>query len=338
VSIAIENYLAPSYFVSYSRKQQDKALAFRDLLAGNARSVWLDQDDIALGDPWLDEIRKGIDAADELVLLLSEDSIASPIVEKEVRHAQAAGKLVRPILIAKTSIPVPDYLQHIHHIDISEVDDLVDARRRLAAYFGDTEGDPASDAVLKLRACRRIWPCFTSEFASPAGRIAAHGHATRLDRLRSNHSEASALQLNAGLMHCAAGQWDKGIALLRGYAHAANNFPGWFFLALHLLRREPARNAPVACVKEALEAVEAALQFGPNALAFLTAAVIETGGANLGDVNLERRMAAFDDAHRSGADPRGEYFRALWCLKPSFSVLREHDRRLRALIGEMSHD
>lgn len=334
MSIAIEDCLTPSYFVSYSRKQQDSAFALKALLAGNGQSVWLDQNEIALGDTWRDEIRKGIDAADELVLLVSQDSIDSPIVEEEVRYAQAAGKAVRPIRLAP--VLLPPYLRDVHCLDIAEVGGLDGVRRHLGKSSGQPEDRSAPDALLKLHACRGIWPRFTSEFASPAGRIAAQGHAARLDRFRSHHAETSVLQLNAGLMYCAAGQWDKGIALLRGYAHAANNLAGWFFLAQHLLRREPARNAPLACVKEALEAVTTALQFGPNALCLLTAAILETGGANCGEANLKRRMTAFGEAQRTSTDPPGEYLRTLWCLKPSFSVLGDHDRRLLALIREIA--
>ena len=322
MSIGIEQGLAPGYFVSYSRHQEDIALLLKGLLAESARSVWYDRDGIAVGETWRDEIRRGIAGADELVLLLSKDSIASEMVAEEIALARAAGKLVRPIAIAPISGDLPPHLRDIHHVDLSDIVGRPDLLRlRLSELFGEKADDDSPEALLKLRACRRISPRFSLDFTSAEGRIAAQGHAAQLERLRSGYAQSSTIQLNAGLMHCAAGQWETGLALLRSYARAANNLAGWYFLALHLLRCEPARNAPLARVREALEAIGAALQFGANPLAILTAAILETGGANLGARNLERRMEAFAAALSPQLDPPGEYVRALWCLKPSLAEL-----------------
>jgi hypothetical protein len=336
VLLSIEGCLAPSYFISYSRVQKQTAALIRTILAGGERTIWFDRDAIAPGDDWQEEIRKGIAAADEVILLLSDDSIASEPVAKELCLAREARKPIRPFVVAPLTVPPPRDLAELHYEDLSgDVDAPDRLRTRLAFHLGEAGDAALTDAALKLRACRRIWPAFAAEFASQAGLVLAQGHAARLERLRGDYHAASAIQLNAGVMHCAAGDWEAGLALLRAYARAANNFAGWYFLALHLPRRAPIRGVPLRVVEEASDAIGRATRLGDHPLALLTAAILETGGRNMGAANLRSRMSDFAASLPANADPPAEYLRAYWCLKPSFQVLAPHDQPVRDLIKEM---
>jgi hypothetical protein len=339
VSVAIKDYLAPGYFVSYSRRQQGVAFLLRTLLSNEARSIWFDTDNIVVGDTWFEEIRKGVGIADELILFLSDDSIASKIVESEVKLAQAGGKAVRPIAVAEITSPLPEHLRDIHYLSVFDViDDEPRLRRRLVLHFGEPAAGSGPDALLKLHACRRIWPCFSEDLVTSKGRCLAQAYASQFDRLCSSYAADSVIRLNAGLALCMVGRWTEGVLHLRHYAHAANNLPGWLFLAMHLLQRESVRNVPLARVKEALDAIRAALQFGQNPLALLTAAILESGGENLGHRHLDRRMHDFAAAAAAPLETASEYVRALWCLKPSFPCLFSYQQPIQTLIREIARD
>jgi len=336
VTIGIDDCLAPSYFVSYSRRQEAIARMLKEAIAEDARATWFDRDSILVGDAWFEEIRTGIAGADEVVLVLSEDSLASEAVAKEVELARAGGKLIRPIAVTPLSRERSLHISTIHFLDVSDALDDPDLLRvRLRAHFGAMDGDDREDVRLKLFATRSVWPPFTEALVSPAGRDDAQDYASRLVRLAEPYKPASPIRLNAGLAMCMAGQWREGVAQLTAYAEEANNFAGWYFLALHALRREPVASVSLDGIKLASRAIGKALRLGDNPLALLTAAVIETGGSNLGPVNLERRMAAMAAALGEEKDPPSEYLRAFWCLKPSLRVLGRYEEPVRNLVREL---
>jgi hypothetical protein len=306
------------------------------LLADSARAVWYDRDDIQAGDLWRDEIGRGIGAADELVLLLSDESLSSEFVAAEVRLALAGQKLVRPIAVAPLSQALPEHLRDIHYLDISGIADPDKLRILLGGYFGDAGADMPPDMAMRLRACRSIWPRFSADLVSERGRVRARDDAARFDRLAARYAEASTIWLNAGLVKCIAGDWEEGVTLLRSHARAANSFPGWYLLAIHLLRRDPVRSVSLACVREALEAISNALAIAPHPLAILAAAILETGGDNRGDRNCDQRIMSFLAAEFDTREAPAEYLRLFWCLKSSFSVLGRHEAPLQARIREIA--
>lgn len=76
-----------SCFISYSSKDQDFAeRLYTDLLAKGVR-CWLDKEDLKIGEKFRPRIDEAIRRHDKLLLVLSQNSVRSPWVEKEVETA-----------------------------------------------------------------------------------------------------------------------------------------------------------------------------------------------------------------------------------------------------------
>ncbi len=85
-------------FISYSRK--DKAFvesldaAFRKM----GRDPWVDWDDIRKGEDWWQSIKRGIEAADTFLFVVSPDSVASQVCRDEIEYATQCHKRFLPIV------------------------------------------------------------------------------------------------------------------------------------------------------------------------------------------------------------------------------------------------
>jgi WD40 repeat protein len=85
-------------FISYSRKDKDFVRRLHDALAAHNRDSWVDWEDIPRAADWLDEIYRGIDAADTFVYVISPDSLTSEVCNLEMAHARARNKRVIPLI------------------------------------------------------------------------------------------------------------------------------------------------------------------------------------------------------------------------------------------------
>ncbi len=86
-------------FISYSRKDIDFAQKIVDALAANNLDTWIDWKSIPKGEDWEQEIYRGIEEADAFLFLISADSVASQMCNKEIAHAVENGKRILPIVI-----------------------------------------------------------------------------------------------------------------------------------------------------------------------------------------------------------------------------------------------
>ena len=76
-----------SCFISYSSKNQDFAERLYNDLQGNNVRCWYAPEDLKIGDKFRIRIDESIRLYDKLLLILSEHSVRSPWVEKEVETA-----------------------------------------------------------------------------------------------------------------------------------------------------------------------------------------------------------------------------------------------------------
>ena len=88
-------------FISYSSKDESKAIEIRDYLVEKNLKCWMAPDSIPVGSNYQSEIPKGIENANILVLVLSENSQKSIWVPKEVSYALDQGKCILPFEISK---------------------------------------------------------------------------------------------------------------------------------------------------------------------------------------------------------------------------------------------
>ena len=85
-------------FISYSRLDKVFVGQLRDALVAQNQDVWIDWEDIPPSQGWWDEIKTGIAKANNFVVVLSANSMASPICQLEIEHARNLGKRIIPVL------------------------------------------------------------------------------------------------------------------------------------------------------------------------------------------------------------------------------------------------
>jgi WD40 repeat protein len=89
-------------FISYARKDIDFAQKIVTALAESKLDTWIDRKSIPKGEDWEQEIYRGIEEADAFLFLISPDSVASNMCNKEIAHAVKNGKRILPIVLRDT--------------------------------------------------------------------------------------------------------------------------------------------------------------------------------------------------------------------------------------------
>lgn len=85
-------------FISYSRKDKDFVRQLHDRLSAAQREAWVDWEGIPLTADWWEEIKRGIEAADSFLFIISPDSLTSRVCNQEIEHAVAHNKRLIPIV------------------------------------------------------------------------------------------------------------------------------------------------------------------------------------------------------------------------------------------------
>jgi len=100
-AVAVQPSDAPrKVFISYARQDRRFALRLTRGLRAKGVTVWIDTE-IQGGDDWLTKLNEGLQASDEVFLILSPRSKASQWVKREVLAAFNRGKHVTPVLYRK---------------------------------------------------------------------------------------------------------------------------------------------------------------------------------------------------------------------------------------------
>src|SRR5260370_14979494 len=114
-----------SCFISYSTKDQDFADRLHGDLQAKGVRCWFAPEDLKIGDKFRSRIDESIRVFDKLLLVLSENSIASPWVEDEVEAALERERwenrlVLFPIrlddAIMQTDVAWAAHLRHKRHI------------------------------------------------------------------------------------------------------------------------------------------------------------------------------------------------------------------------------
>jgi WD40 repeat protein len=85
-------HLALDVFVSYSRTDADFARQLNDGLQTQGKTTWFDQESIATGSDFQQEIYRGIEQSDNFLFIISPESVNSPYCADEVEYAQHLNK------------------------------------------------------------------------------------------------------------------------------------------------------------------------------------------------------------------------------------------------------
>ncbi len=89
------------------------------LLGGETRKVFLDRTDLGVGQSWVAQLQAGLDAADQLIMVITPESLASPRVGDEwetfiARNRDWKGRLQLAMLV---ETPLPPFLEPIQFVD-----------------------------------------------------------------------------------------------------------------------------------------------------------------------------------------------------------------------------
>jgi hypothetical protein len=96
-------------FISYSRKDIERANRLKQLIEGFGFNVWLDLVGIAAGEEWPRKITEAIKECDVVLMLISEASVASEYCLKEIIFAKNKNK---PIIgLRLDDVPLPDKVE-----------------------------------------------------------------------------------------------------------------------------------------------------------------------------------------------------------------------------------
>ncbi|MBZ0282072.1 MAG: HEAT repeat domain-containing protein [Anaerolineae bacterium] len=91
-------------FISYKRDDRVAVTKISDRLQKDYYfDVWIDAVSIPGGEDWRVEIRKGIDKADVVLLMLTPDACASPQVKEEVDYAKSVGRKILPLQVKRVT-------------------------------------------------------------------------------------------------------------------------------------------------------------------------------------------------------------------------------------------
>lgn len=94
--------MASHIFISYSKKDKDFAWKLADDLIEAGHKVWIDRS-LQVGEDWRQTIEKQLAGADEVIVILSRNAIASKWVQHEGSIAYGLRKQMYPVLIEALS-------------------------------------------------------------------------------------------------------------------------------------------------------------------------------------------------------------------------------------------
>jgi hypothetical protein len=107
--------MTKNIFMSYSRRELGFVDDLVSQLEGEGYKVWLDYRVLIPGTPWKEQIAKGLNDADTVLLVVSKASIASEYVELEWRHFLETDK--RVILLIFEAVDIPTELEKYEWVD-----------------------------------------------------------------------------------------------------------------------------------------------------------------------------------------------------------------------------
>lgn len=121
-------------FLSYSRRDRERAQGIANALRSRHFGVFKDTDDILPTEEWKYRLEQLIEEADTIVFLLSPHSAASEVCAWEVEYAHSLSKRIAPIVIEETEPQdIPPLLAQLNFIFCTPRDPFENAVNTLAS-------------------------------------------------------------------------------------------------------------------------------------------------------------------------------------------------------------
>lgn len=122
----------PRVFLSYSDSDADPARLLANALARRGARVWLDENELRAGDDIAQRIDQGLASADIFLVLISQTSVGSPWIQREIGRAASVTtghSEVRLVPVRLGDVELPPVLGNRLYVDYdpSDVDGLAEA-------------------------------------------------------------------------------------------------------------------------------------------------------------------------------------------------------------------
>ncbi|MBD2448594.1 TIR domain-containing protein [Nostoc sp. FACHB-152] len=112
--------VALDVFISYSLADSDFARKLNNTLQIQNKTTWFDQESVASGTDFTQEINKGIESANNFLFIISPDSINSPDCKAEVEYAMSLHKRIVTVLYRDSTGELFPELAKVQWIDFSQ--------------------------------------------------------------------------------------------------------------------------------------------------------------------------------------------------------------------------
>ncbi|NEQ26416.1 MAG: toll/interleukin-1 receptor domain-containing protein, partial [Microcoleus sp. SIO2G3] len=127
-------------FVSYSRADSDFARKLNDTLQMQGKTTWFDQESIASGTDFQQEIYRGIEACDNFLFILSPRAVNSPYCADEVEYAASLNKRFVTVLYREVKLEdLHSELRKVQWIDFNQHERNFDANLNQLVRTLDTD-------------------------------------------------------------------------------------------------------------------------------------------------------------------------------------------------------
>jgi len=114
--------IALEVFISYSQSDSDFARKLNTRLQSQGKMTWFDQETIAVGVDFQEEIHRGIEESDNFLFIISPKSIHSKYCADEVEYAQQLGKRIITVLHREVVVDeLHPVLQDIQWLDFTVI-------------------------------------------------------------------------------------------------------------------------------------------------------------------------------------------------------------------------
>ncbi|WP_458789472.1 TIR domain-containing protein [Adonisia turfae] len=144
-SLKLANDQMTQIFISYSEEDMEIQEKVRKRLMREGFAVWINTVDIPTAEDFQVAINRGIEKADNIVLLLSPNSLASTYCQQELAYGRRYHKRIIPLLVQSMDVAtLPTDLRMLQFIDFSSlasdihfdraVDELIRTLRTAADY------------------------------------------------------------------------------------------------------------------------------------------------------------------------------------------------------------
>ncbi len=146
--------------ISYSRNDIPFVQKIADLLAAKGKEVWVDLKGIFYGEEWLERIFAAIEDSDNMLFVLSPDSIKSKYCIYEIKHALNHHKNILPILFREIAQiqTIPKYISKLQWLNYEKDTDMDAVIRGIVEFVEENPNQKRYHSQLLNRA--RQWKKF----------------------------------------------------------------------------------------------------------------------------------------------------------------------------------